>query len=65
MKQVVIPKKDWDAIVRFFKAETKVAKDSYRRPGEPESWKEEFKRMDPDGFPIYEAAEKAIGRVKA
>ncbi len=62
--KVTLPRSSWDAIVRFFRAEEKINRDSYAVPGQEYSWPKEFKQELPDDFEVYDAARKVIESVK-
>lgn len=59
---VMVPKKEWDALVRFFRKEERIMRDSYGVPGQKSNWAKECFEGDPYGFKIYEAARRAAFR---
>jgi len=59
---VMIPKKEWDALVRFFREEEGVMRDSYGVPGREDRWAEDYKKDHPEHFKIYDAARRAASR---
>jgi hypothetical protein len=59
---VMVPKKEWDALVRFFREEEKILRDSYSVPGQERRWREELENDGPRAFKIYDAARRAASR---
>lgn len=59
---VMVPKKEWDALVRFFRREEKVMRDNLGVPGFRSGWAKEYRKDDPYGFTVYEAARRAAFR---
>ncbi len=58
---VRLTKKEWAAVVRFFREEEKVLIFSHGIPGrEKQTWAKEFKRVSPRDFALYEAARKVV-----
>ena len=58
-----VSKKDWDALVRFFRTEERVMRDSCGMPGnKAKTWEAEYKKKLPDMWKIYDAARKAVAR---
>lgn len=52
--------KHWTAIVKYFRAEERILRDSYGIPGRKKAWFKEYRRMQPNGAALYEKARDAI-----
>lgn len=61
---VTLPRSSWDAVVRFFRAEEKLNRDSFVIPGQERTWRKSFKHEQPEDFKLYDAARKAIESVE-
>lgn len=59
---VMVPQKEWRALVLFFKEEEKVMRDSFSIPGRRGKWAEDYRKDYPDHFKIYDAARRAASR---
>lgn len=58
-----VSKKDWDALVRFFRAEERVMRSSFGMPGnEKKTWEAQYKRDLPASWRTYDAARNAVAR---
>jgi hypothetical protein len=59
---VVVPRAAWEALVRFFREEEQVYRDSYNTPGK-ENWKRYFREHHPEDYERYKAAAAAAGLI--
>ena len=64
-KTVELSVRHWNAIVRHFRADEKLERESLARPGQEDRWREEFKKGHPEDFRVYDAARLAIDRVES
>lgn len=58
---MAVRKRDWDALVRFFRDEEKVLRDSYNSPGRND-WEVFYKKNSPEGWAVHDAARRAASR---
>lgn len=59
---VMIPKAEWDALVRFFRYEERIMRDNFGVPGQMDHWAQEYKADNSEEFKIYDAARRAASR---
>lgn len=59
---VMVPQKEWKALVRFFRREERIMRDSFSVPGREATWAKEYRKDDPYGFTVYDAARRAAFR---
>lgn len=62
---VMVPKREWDALVRFFRREEKVMcvmRGAFWIPGKQDDWVKEYEKDHPHDFKVYEAARLAASR---
>lgn len=59
-----VPKKTWEILLTFFRAEEKILRYSYGIPGKMKEWLDEYRRKNPEGAKRYERLRDAIKSVK-
>jgi hypothetical protein len=59
---VMVPKKEWDALVRWFRTTEEITRGSFAVPGNEACWMEEYQQDDPKEFKIFDAARRAASR---
>lgn len=58
-----VSKKDWDALVRFFREEERTMRRSFGLPGKnAKTWESEYKKELPGDWKTYNAARNAVAR---
>lgn len=63
-KSVTRSRKKWGAIVRFFRKQEKIMRESYGPPNNLDGWVERLKEKDPTYFRMYDDARKAIESIE-
>ncbi len=60
-RMVTVPKAEWDALVRYVRAEEQVYRDSYNTPGKND-WEKYFRENHPQDWEVFDAARRAAER---